>query len=137
MSEEAPDAETDDIAEVLSDWIRENWDPDASLGEWWERLAFARYAVPHWPTEWFGRGWTPKQAQVVMATLRMMKVPGPPAGIGIMLAGPTILAHGTQAQKERFLLDIVTGASNWCQLFSEPGAGSDLAVGAHARRAHR
>ena len=127
MSEEAPEARVDDVAEELSDWIRENWDADMSLGEWWERLAFARYTVPHWPTEWFGRGWTVKQAQVVRATFRSMKVPGPPAGLGVMLAGPTLLAHGTQSQKERFLPDIVTGSSNWCQLFSEPGAGSDLA----------
>jgi alkylation response protein AidB-like acyl-CoA dehydrogenase len=127
MSEEAPEAETDDITEELSDWIRHNWDPDMTLGEWWERLAFARYAVPHWPTEWFGRGWSLKQAQSVMATLRRWKVPGPPAGLGVMLAGPTILVHGSREQKERFLPDIVTGTSNWCQLFSEPGAGSDLA----------
>jgi alkylation response protein AidB-like acyl-CoA dehydrogenase len=127
MSEESREGGTDDVAEEMSEWIRENWDPDMSLGEWWEQLAFARYAVPHWPTEWFGRGWTLKQAQVAMATLRLMKVPGPPAGLGIMLAGPTLLAHGSQQQKERFLPDIVTGASNWCQLFSEPGAGSDLA----------
>jgi alkylation response protein AidB-like acyl-CoA dehydrogenase len=127
MSDGAPETDADDITDELSDWIRDNWDADMSLGEWWERLAFARYAVPHWPTEWFGRGWTSKQAQSVMATLRRLKVPGPPAGIGIMLAGPTILAHGSHEQKERFLPDIVTGASAWCQLFSEPGAGSDLA----------
>jgi alkylation response protein AidB-like acyl-CoA dehydrogenase len=127
MSDGAPETEADDSTEELADWIRDNWDADMSLGEWWDRLAFARYAVPHWPTEWFGRGWTLKQAQSVMATLRRFKVPGPPAGIGIMLAGPTILAHGSREQKERFLPDIVTGASAWCQLFSEPGAGSDLA----------
>ena len=108
MSEEAPEAETDDITEELSDWIRHNWDPDMTLGEWWERLAFARYAVPHWPTEWFGRGWSLKQTQSVMATLRRWKVPGPPAGLGVMLAGPTILVHGSREQKERFLPDIVT-----------------------------
>lgn len=127
MTEVAPVPEADEIAEELSDWIRDNWDPDISLGEWWERLAFARYAVPRWPAEWFGRDWTLKQAHIATATLRQMKVPGPPAGLGIMLAGPTLLAHGSQAQKGRFLPEIVTGRSNWCQLFSEPGAGSDLA----------
>jgi len=127
MTEVAPVPEMDEIAEELSEWIRDNWDPDISLGEWWERLAFARYAVPRWPAEWFGRDWTLKQSHIATATLRQMKVPGPPAGLGIMLAGPTLLAHGSRAQKERFLLEIVTGRSNWCQLFSEPGAGSDLA----------
>lgn len=127
MSEVAPEVEMDNISEELSEWVRDNWDADIPLGDWWEKLAFARYAVPHWPDEWFGRGWTLKQAQIVMATLRFMRVPGPPAGLGVMLAGPTLLAHGSREQKERFLPDIVTGRSNWCQLFSEPGAGSDLA----------
>src|SRR5439155_18786974 len=52
---------------------------------------------------------------------------GPPGGLGLLLAAPTIATHGTAEQKERYIRDIVTGQRAWCQLFSEPGAGSDLA----------
>ena len=116
------------ISAEISGWVRKNWDADLTLGEWWRRLAEAHLAVPHWPEEWYGRGWTKGEAQSVFSTLRSLNVPGPPAGLGIMLAGPTLLQHGTDEQKQRFLPDIISGTSNWCQLFSEPGAGSDLAA---------
>jgi alkylation response protein AidB-like acyl-CoA dehydrogenase len=115
------------IGDEVTSWVDSNWDPAMTLSAWWQLLAEARYTVPHWPVEYHGRGWSRQQTQVVLATLRSLQVPGPPAGLGIMLAGPTILAHGTEQQKRRFLPDIITGNSNWCQLFSEPGAGSDLA----------
>jgi alkylation response protein AidB-like acyl-CoA dehydrogenase len=111
--------------EVL-DWITDEWDPELTVGMWWERMAAARFTVPHWPEEWHGRGWSRRNASVVHRTLREAGVPGPPAGLGTMLAGPTILEHGSDDQKRRYLSDIVNGSSNWCQLFSEPGAGSDL-----------
>jgi alkylation response protein AidB-like acyl-CoA dehydrogenase len=116
-----------EIGEQLTKWVQDTWDPDLPLGDWWRLLAEAGYAVPHWPAEWFGRGWPRGHAVVVQRVLRSLEVPGPPAGLGLMLAGPTILAHGTDDQKRRFLPDIVSGAANWCQLFSEPSAGSDLA----------
>jgi alkylation response protein AidB-like acyl-CoA dehydrogenase len=115
------------ITAQVTRWVGESWDPELALGEWWLRLALAGYAVPHWPSEWFGHDWSTGQALFVHRLLRSLNVPGPPAGLGIMLAGPTILQHGTEEQKRRFLPDIVSGQSNWCQLFSEPGAGSDLA----------
>jgi alkylation response protein AidB-like acyl-CoA dehydrogenase len=121
------DVSAEEIVRQVSSWVSVHWDPEMTLNEWWGLLAKERLSVPHWPQEWFGRGWSRGQSLTVMATLRMLKVPGPPAGVGIMLAGPTILQHGTAEQKERLLPDIISGAINWCQLFSEPGAGSDLA----------
>jgi alkylation response protein AidB-like acyl-CoA dehydrogenase len=118
---------SEETTSEVTTWVERTWNPDMTLAQWWQELANAGFAVPHWPTQWFGRGWSRSQALLVHRTLRTLNVPGPPAGLGIMLAGPTILEHGTNAQKQRFLPDIVNGLSNWCQLFSEPGAGSDLA----------
>lgn len=125
----------DEIAIRVTDWVHDNYDEDLTLGDWWRRLADAGFAVPHWPVEWFGLGWSRSGALAVHRQLRALGVPGPPAGLGIMLAGPTIIEHGNDEQKQRFLPDIVSGAANWCQLFSEPGAGSDLAsLGTRAER---
>jgi alkylation response protein AidB-like acyl-CoA dehydrogenase len=117
-------------AEALADldsWMAENWDPDLTLEQWWARLAEARLTVPHWPVEYLGAGADRSSIAEVSRALRRNRLPGPPAGLGLMLAGPTLLEHGDDAQCRRYLPDIVYGAANWCQLFSEPEAGSDLA----------
>ena len=119
--------EADEVASEVRAWLKDNWDPDLTLGEWWERLADSGWAVPTWPEEWLGRGLTRDLAAVVSSEIRAAGAVGPPAGLGLMLAGPTIVAHGSDEQKQRYLRPIVTGQEAWCQLFSEPGAGSDLA----------
>src|SRR2546430_13203455 len=80
-----------------------------------------------WPEEWFGRGLPRELAGVVSAELRAAGAIGPPSGLGTLLAAPTILVHGTDEQRARYVRPILNGQEAWCQLFSEPGAGSDLA----------
>jgi alkylation response protein AidB-like acyl-CoA dehydrogenase len=89
-------------------------------------LAESGWGFPTWPRAWFGRGLPPNLTRAVADARRAVGALGAPAGIAQNLAGPTILAHGTEEQKQRFLPGIV-GGEIWCQLFSEPGAGSDLA----------
>src|SRR5450631_4168220 len=115
------------VRDELRSWLADAWDPGLSVGTWWERLADSGWAVPTWPAEWLGRDLPRELAPLVAAELRDAGAIGPPAGLGMLLAGPTILVHGTDEQKRRYLRPIVTGEEGWCQLFSEPGAGSDLA----------
>jgi alkylation response protein AidB-like acyl-CoA dehydrogenase len=117
----------EEVRTELRAWLDDAWDPDLTVAEWWTRLADGRWTVPTWPEEWHGRGFGGDLARVVSDTLRDAGALGPPAGLGVLLAGPTIYTHGTDEQKERYLRPIVDGQEGWCQLFSEPGAGSDLA----------
>ena len=103
-----------------------NWDPDISVREWWARLAAAGLANPTL-AEPFGRGWGRAEARVLVDAIRAAGAIGSPAGLGMLLAAPTVLEHGTPSQIERFVPAILDGTESWCQLFSEPGAGSDLA----------
>ncbi len=121
------DTTEESVRRELRGWLGEAWDPDLTVGEWWARLADSGWAVPTWPTAWLGRELSRDLAPVVASELRAAGAIGPPAGLGMLLAGPTILAHGTDEQKARYLRPIVAGEEGWCQLFSEPGAGSDLA----------
>jgi alkylation response protein AidB-like acyl-CoA dehydrogenase len=89
-------------------------------------LAEAGYVVPHWPRPW-GLDADPLLQIVIDEELAAAGVHRPPNQIGIGWAGPTLLAAGTEEQKERYLLPIISGEEYWCQLFSEPEAGSDLA----------
>ena len=115
------------VRQEAETWFRENWDPEIPLGHWWERLAESGWGFPTWPERWFGRGLGSDQAKQVDAARSAVGAVGPPSGIGVMMAGPTIIDHGTEEQGQRFLPNMVTGKEVWCQLFSEPGAGSDLA----------
>ncbi len=87
------------------------------------------------PVELGGKGYTRDLAMAVNAELAAHGVVGPPLGLGLMLAAPTIAAHGDDAQKQTYIPRILDGTDAWCQLFSEPGAGSDLAsLGTKAER---
>ena len=90
------------------------------------RLAEAGYVAPHWPRPW-GRDASPIEQLVIDEELRRARVPKPINPIGIGWAGPTLLVAGTEEQHQRFLPGLLDGSEFWCQLFSEPGAGSDLA----------
>jgi len=117
----------DELRAELGSWLEQQWDPDLTVGEWWDRLADAGWATPTWPEEHMGRGLARDAGVVVAGELRKAGALGPPAGLGLLLAGPTIVAHGSDEQKQRYLPPIAKGQEAWCQLFSEPGAGSDLA----------
>jgi alkylation response protein AidB-like acyl-CoA dehydrogenase len=116
------------VRDEVRAWIAESWDPDLTVGEWWERLMRSGYAAPTWPEEDFGKGYSRALANVVNEELARAGAIGPPAGLGYLLAGPTIVAHGSREQKDLWLTRILNGQDAWCQLFSEPGAGSDLAA---------
>ena len=116
----------DTVAE-LRRWIEASWDPELSLVHWRELLADAGWACPAWPHGWCGRSLPASLAAQVTAELAVAGVPGPAEGVGVGLVGPVLIEHGTDALRERFVRRTVTGEVTWCQLFSEPGAGSDLA----------
>ena len=117
----------DDVRTELKAWLEEHWDPDLTVGEWWDILARSGYAAPTFPEDCWGKGWTRDLAMAVTETITQHGAVGPPAGLGYLLAAPTIVAHGNERQKREDLLRILNGQDAWCQLFSEPGAGSDLA----------
>jgi alkylation response protein AidB-like acyl-CoA dehydrogenase len=117
---------TDLLAE-LDAWLEANWDPDLTVGEWWELLGLAGWSAPSLPEGSYGRGVSRNDSVRVAQRITEFGALGAPAGLGLLLAAPTIAAHGTREQIDTYVRDIVTGQQAWCQLFSEPGAGSDLA----------
>jgi alkylation response protein AidB-like acyl-CoA dehydrogenase len=123
-------------AEVRS-WLEAHVSPTPEFGSfdeefewgraWQAELAADRWVGIHWPTEYGGRGATPVQVAIFNLEYARSKAPQPVNRTGVNLAGPTLLAHGTDEQKARWLPAILSADEIWCQLFSEPGAGSDLA----------
>src|SRR6476661_3846292 len=113
-------------AEVRA-WLEANFNPDLSLVEWRNRLIDSGWGVPSWPKDWFGRELPVALEMVVEEEMQRIGAVGV-AKTGIRrLVAATLLVHGSDAQKEKFLRRSLTGEDTWCQLFSEPGSGSDLA----------
>ena len=117
----------DGIRKEFSTWVNANWDEEIGIVAWRDLLVASGWAVPSWPERWFGKGLPVWADQVVAGVIREKGVVGPPIGGGMNLAAPTILVHGSDEVKEKFLRPTLVGEVKWCQLFSEPGAGSDLA----------
>ncbi|MDQ1508263.1 MAG: hypothetical protein QOG50_107 [Actinomycetota bacterium] len=117
----------EDVRVEVKQWLEENWNPELTVAEWWDILARSGYAAPHFPEDCWGKGWPRDLAMAVSETITQHGAVGPPAGLGYLLAAPTIVAHGNERQHQEDLLRILNGQDAWCQLFSEPGAGSDLA----------
>jgi alkylation response protein AidB-like acyl-CoA dehydrogenase len=95
--------------------------------DWQRRLYDAGWAAPAWPAEYGGRGASLSESAIYFEELGRARVPLPANVLGLLLGGPTLMVWGTEAQKERYLTPILSAEEIWCQGFSEPEAGSDLA----------
>ncbi|WP_439360374.1 pimeloyl-CoA dehydrogenase large subunit [Bradyrhizobium sp. DASA03007] len=101
--------------------------PDkCDMRRWTRILADKGWAVPHWPIEFGGTGWGPIKQYIFTEEMSLTPAPAPLA-FGVNMVGPVIYTFGSDVQKKRFLPRIITLEDWWCQGFSEPGAGSDLA----------
>jgi alkylation response protein AidB-like acyl-CoA dehydrogenase len=111
----------------IGSWLVRHWDPSLSVDEWWRIVADAGWTAPHLTPEQGGRGLHRTAVNTVRAEFSQFGALRPPGGLGLLMAAPTMLTHGTPEQIARLVPPILEGRVNWCQLFSEPGAGSDLA----------
>jgi hypothetical protein len=99
--------------------------PDSKV--WLERMAGKGWTAPTWPKAYGGGGLSNAEAIVLDHELKRINARSPLASFGVWMLGPVLLEYATEEQKQRFLPDIVAGKTRWCQGYSEPGAGSDLA----------
>ena len=116
----------DDIRTEVRQWLAQNWDPGADRTGWTQRVFDAGWSAPSWEPEWGGRGLSDPQSRIVAAEFAAVGAYGTGADRADMLAC-TIHDLGTEEQKLRLIPPSVRGETRWCLLYSEPGAGSDLA----------
>lgn len=134
----------DAFREEAKDWVESNCPQSMRLGAvhfedayeiyqtddalaWRDAAAARGWTAPTWPTEFGGGGLSKAEAQVLNQEMARIKALPPAVGMGLTMIGPTLLEFGTEDQKQRHIPKIISGAAHWCQGYSEPGAGSDLA----------
>jgi alkylation response protein AidB-like acyl-CoA dehydrogenase len=101
--------------------------PSADAKAWLERAAAKGYTAPTWPKEYGGGGLSADEAKILGQEIARQRLPQPLIGFGLTMIGPTLLRFGDEEQKKEHLPKIARGEIRWCQGYSEPGAGSDLA----------
>ena len=131
----SPDEEA--FRDELRTWLEENHPGEEPKGDEEEAFAFRRewqtklhengWAGVSWPKEYGGRGASLIEQAIYSAEMVRARAPSPANVLGLAMGGPTVIGHGTEEQKERFIQPILSGEEIWCQGFSEPESGSDLA----------
>ena len=101
--------------------------PNPDMKRWLEVMAARGWTAPEWPTQYDGGGLSKAEAKILREEMAALKLPEPLSGFGLTMIGPTLLQYGTEEQKLEHLPKIVRGEIRWCQGYSEPGSGSDLA----------
>lgn len=110
-------------------WGGRNWTFESGdQKDWLDRMIAKGWTVPDWPVEYGGAGLDPDECMILREEMRRLNARPPLEGFGISMIGPALLAFGTEEQKRRHLPPIARGEIRWCQGYSEPGAGSDLAA---------
>ena len=130
--------EETEFRDQLRAWLRANHPGESPVGtedeefawrcDWQRRLNDGGWAGVHWPREYGGRGASMTQSAIFFEELGAAQAPLPANALGLLLGGPTLMFWGSDAQKERYLQPILSADEIWCQGFSEPEAGSDLAA---------
>ncbi len=131
------DADAEAFQQELRTWLEANVpsdpmpsDPDAAFQyrrTWQKKMYEAGWAGIHWPKAYGGRGATLIEQAIFSQEMARAQAPNMANELGLMIVGPTLIAHGTEAQKTRYIPNILSGDEIWCQGFSEPNSGSDLA----------
>lgn len=101
--------------------------PNPDMKHWLNVMAERGWTAPEWPTQYGGGGLSKEETKVLRQEMAALKLPEPLSGFGLTMIGPTLLEYGTEEQKREHLPKIVRGEIRWCQGYSEPGSGSDLA----------
>jgi alkylation response protein AidB-like acyl-CoA dehydrogenase len=117
---------TDDVRAEVRDWLARHWTPETDQSRWAGLVFEAGWAVPSWEPEWYGRGLSDSQSRIVAAEFAAAGTPGTGHDRANLFAC-TLHDLGSDEQKRRLIPASIRGESKWCLLYSEPGAGSDLA----------
>ena len=116
-----------ELQEAARVWLAEHWDESIPSGQWLEMVVDAGFAAPSWPKDAFGQGVSPEESREVAGEFRKVGAPGSGQDV-VNLWAATVATYGSAELKGQHLRDMLLGRTNMCLLYSEPGAGSDLAA---------